>query len=173
MVSSLIGFINFFIIRSLGWIHRNQAIALEVIGLTTIPNVIYIISIAVIGTFEHSFEMTEMTNIVTVTACYRESTVNNMFGFVFTIFLSYMGIRIIYLASKIARVSNENMNKTRYITIFIVFSCVIHFVSFLWNALIFKIIYIAVSDFMSFFLTVLSCQLFLFVPFLISVYRKT
>ena len=163
-------------LKKLGWIHRNQAIALEVIGLTAIPNVIYIISIAVLGTFGHSFEMTEMTKIVTVTACYRESTVNNMFGFVFTIFLSYMGIRIIYLASKIARISNENMNKTRYTTIFIVLSCVIHLVSFLWNVLIFKrrdAIYIAVSDFMSFFLTVLSCQLFLFVPFLISVYKKT
>ena len=161
--------------KKLGCMYRNQAIALEVIALTAIPNIIYTISLVVSGTFEHSFEMTETTNIVTVTVCYRESTLNNMFGFVFTIFLLYMGIRIVYLASKIARVSNENMNKTRYTTIFIVLSFVIHLVSFLWIVLVFRrrdAIYIGVTDFMSLFFTVLSCQLLLFVPFLISAYRK-
>ena len=167
-------------LEKLGWMYENWAIILQVVVFSIIPNIIYVIVLSISGgTISHSTtEINNTLNSVFVTyqyeICYGGNIEGVIFAIAFTVFLAVLGIIIIYHASKITKILNEEFKKTaRYVNILVTLIFVTYTVSVLVIEYFLHAqrvpnsvfsLYVVVISFIDFALVILYCQLFLFLP---------
>ena len=173
-------------LRRLGWQYENWAMMLQVILIAAFPNVIYII-VTVIppeSTILTSISTESTLGSVTVineynTHCYGtfEHGINKnlIFRMILLMFNFSLGIMNMYLASRLTGVPSTDFKNTKLVNILIVL---------IWTTLIVTLVlvmfffvneatlYVSVIEFTHLFLTVLYCELLLFVPSVVTVLKR-
>ena len=168
----------------LGWQYTTKAIILQVIIIVSFSNILYIILVA------SSPERTLVTIVQTQTTvksvtvineydhCYSTNGISfiSIFGWFTLVFYSILAILIVYLASSLTKVPSTDFKNTKHVNILVVlisttFAIITNLIWFFFTTGE-AALYINVMAVISLMLTVLYCQLLLFIPSVITVIKR-